>query len=153
MGGLLKRRCALVTLGIGLALVSSSPARAHGVETSFSGLEASGVVRLQTSFSTGEPLADAEVRLQSPDGRQTLALGRTDADGRFQGRLPKGVQRQWELVVDGGPGHRDYLELNAPGARAMARHPAWQGVAAGGGLGATLALFGFLRHGQRQRRP
>ena len=156
MGGLLKRRCALVTLGIGLALVSSSPARAHGVETSFSGLEASGVVRLQTSFSTGEPLADAEVRLQSPDGRQTLALGRTDADGRFQGRLPKGVQRQWELVVDGGPGHRDYLELTAPRTLGMVRpaHPPfWLLATASGGLGATLTLFGLLRHGQRQRRP
>jgi len=155
MGDFLKRRCALATLGFGLgfALASTPAARAHGVETIFSGLEASGLLRLQTSFSSGEPLADAEVRLQSPDGQQTLALGRTDADGRFQGRLPRGAQRQWELVVDGGPGHRDYLELNAPGARGMARHPAWPGGAAGGGLGATLALFGFLRHGQRQRRP
>lgn len=138
---------------LALLLLAAPSARAHGVETSFSGLEASGLLRLQTSFSTGEPLANAEVRLQSPDGGQSLALGRTDAEGRFQGRLPAGAQRRWELVVDGGPGHRDYLELNAGGTRGMAHPPVWSGVVAGGGLGATLALFGLLRHGQRQRRP
>ena len=155
MGDLVTRRCTAVALGLGLglALGAARPVRAHGVETSFSGLEASGLLRLQTSFSTGEPLANAEVRLQSPDGHQTLALGRTDGDGRFQGRLPRGAQRQWELVVDGGPGHRDYLELTPAGPRALLHHPAWPGVVGGGGLGATLALFGLLRHGQRQRRP
>jgi hypothetical protein len=149
----LMRCSSAVALAFGLALVTAPPVRAHGVETSFSGLEASGLLRLQTSFSTGEPLANAEVRLQSPDGHQTLALGRTDADGRFQGRLPNSSQRQWELVVDGGPGHRDYLELTPAGPRAMVHHPAWPGLVGGGGLGATLALFGLLRHGQRQRRP
>lgn len=138
---------------LALVLFAAPSVRAHGVETSFSGLEATGLLRLQTSFSTGEPLADAEVRLQSPDGRQTLALGRTDAEGRFQGRLPADAQRRWELVVDGGPGHRDYLELSAHGARGLAHPPVWSGLVAGGGVGATLALYGLLRHGQRQRRP
>ena len=87
---------------LALVLFAAPSVRAHGVETSFSGLEATGLLRLQTSFSTGEPLADAEVRLQSPDGRQTLALGRTDAEGRFQGRLPADAQRRWELARKGG---------------------------------------------------
>lgn len=154
MGESLLRRTSLLTLVFGL--LGALPVRAHGVETTFSGLGASGLLRLQTTFSTGEPLADAEVRLQSPDGHQTLALGRTDAEGRFQGRLPSGVQRQWELVVDGGPGHRDYLELTAPRTLGMVRpaHPPfWLLATASGGLGATLTLFGLLRHGQRQRRP
>jgi hypothetical protein len=138
---------------LALVVLAAPSARAHGVETSFRGLEASGLVQLQSSFSSGEPLADAEVRLQSPDGHQTLALGRTNAHGRFQGRVPAGAQRRWELVVDGGPGHRDYLELNAIGARGPAHPPGWSGLVAGGSLGATLVLFGLLRHGQRQRRP
>ncbi len=124
---------------VGQALVIPNAARAHGVETNFSGLDASGLLQLNSHFSTGEPLVNAEVRLQSPDGSKTLKLGRTGSDGSFKAKMPAQANREWELVVDGGPGHRDYLELG----RSLL------GISALG----SLALIGFISHGKRQRRP
>ncbi len=97
------------------ATLAPQPGRAHGIETSLqrlSGLSAS----LESRFSTGAPAADAAVRLVPPDGRQPIELGRTDAAGRLAFRLPGGVRDDWELQVDSGPGHRDYLELGEAGA-------------------------------------
>jgi hypothetical protein len=135
---------ASMVMGLGL----QSPVNAHGVETSFTNLEASGLLQLRTQFSSGEPLADAEVRLQSPDGSKTLKLGRTNSDGRFSAKLPAPASRQWELVIDGGPGHRDYLQLtgNLPNKDLSVAH--WFAV-----LGGTLAITGYLSHGKRQRCP
>ena len=127
----------LSCLLIGAALQPS--VKAHGVETSFSGLEASGLLQFRSHFSTGEPLVNAEVRLQSPDGSESLKLGRSGSDGRFKAKRPALANREWEVVVDGGPGHRDYLELSRP----------LLGISALG----SLALFGFILHGKRQRRP
>jgi nickel transport protein len=59
------------------------------------------------------------VRLAPPDGRAPIALGRTDAQGSLTFHIPRQGRHDWELQVDGGPGHRDYLEL--PGVTAQAR--------------------------------
>jgi len=144
-------------LGVGAAMAGAmamapSASWAHGVETNFTALQASGLIELRTQFSSGEPLADAEVRLQSPDGSKTLKLGRTGSDGRFSAQLPAQASRQWELVIDGGPGHRDYLELNGPRASQQRSWAHW--LIGLGVLGGTLAMTGCLSHGQqRQHRP
>lgn len=144
-------------LGVGAAMAGAmamapSASWAHGVETNFTALQASGLIELRTQFSSGEPLADAEVRLQSPDGSKTLKLGRTGSDGRFSAKLPAQASRQWELVIDGGPGHRDYLELNGPRASQQRSWAHW--LIGLGVLGGTLAMTGRLSHGQqRQHRP
>jgi nickel transport protein len=65
---------------------------------------------LASSFSTGAPVADASVKLVPPGGTP-IALGRTDARGQLNFQLPAGTGSDWEIQVDGGPGHRDYLEL------------------------------------------
>jgi len=65
---------------------------------------------LASSFSTGAPVADATVKLVPPGGTP-IALGRTDARGQLNFQLPAGAGTDWEIQVDGGPGHRDYLEL------------------------------------------
>ena len=65
---------------------------------------------LASSFSTGVPVADASVKLVPPGG-PPIALGRTDARGQLNFQLPAGAGTDWEIQVDGGPGHRDYLEL------------------------------------------
>ena len=122
---------------IGAALQPS--VKAHGVETNFSGLEASGLLQLNSHFSSGQPLVNAEVRVQSPDGSKTLKLGHTGSDGSFKAKMPAQANHEWELVVDGGPGHRDYLELS----RSIL------GVSALG----SFALIGLIRHGKRQRCP
>jgi nickel transport protein len=76
-------------------------------------------IAIQSRFSTGMPAADAAVRLLPSDGSEPIDLGRTDAEGRFRFRLPAQAREDWEIQVDAGPGHRDYLELaptQAPGA-------------------------------------
>jgi nickel transport protein len=42
-------------------------------------------------------------------------MGRTDAQGRLRFELPGELSDGWELQVDAGPGHRDYLELPEDG--------------------------------------
>lgn len=51
------------------------------------------------------------MRLLNADGTPGQELGRTDADGRLSLDLSTVVNGTVDLQVDGGPGHRDYLEL------------------------------------------
>lgn len=103
---------ALLTL---MAAVVPQAARAHGIETSLQRL-GSLSASLESRFSTGAPAADAVVRLVPPGASQPIELGRTDAAGRLAFRLPGGARDDWEVQVDSGPGHRDYLELGEAGA-------------------------------------
>lgn len=75
-------------------------------------------IALQSRFSSGVPAADAAVRLLPSNGGEPIELGRTDAEGKFRFQLPSEARGDWEIQVDAGPGHRDYLELTptaAPG--------------------------------------
>ena len=115
-----------------LILAGQGSARAHAIESSLervSGLTDS--LLLQSRFSADQPASDAEVRLVSPSGK-TIALGRTDASGSLRFQLPKGTGADWELQVDRGPGHRDYLEIpaasgtqTAPGQEASLVERSW----------------------------
>ncbi|MEB3255959.1 MAG: hypothetical protein VKJ05_06185 [Synechococcaceae cyanobacterium] len=116
-------------------------------------------MRLQSSFSSGQPVVAAAVRLVPPNGARPLELGRTDSDGQLTFTLPRQARPDWELQVDGGPGHRDYLEL--PGVTARAVPPA-AGLGEFGhasrqlGLVAligSLGLGGLALHRCRGRRP
>lgn len=111
--------------------LSPTPVRAHAIESSLEHLHGAGSgalsaseagqaeeLRLISSFSTGQPVAAAAVRAVPPSGGAAVELGRTDGDGRLVFRLPAQVRPDWEVQVDGGPGHRDYLEL--PGTSAQA---------------------------------
>jgi nickel transport protein len=110
-----------------------APAEAHAIQTNLERLDAlsaslprtpasEGFIRLETSFSSGQPVASAQVRLVPPDGGAAIEVGRTDGQGRLTFALPKQARADWELQVDGGPGHRDYLEL--PGTAAPNLHSA-----------------------------
>ena len=67
-------------LGLGL-LLAPATARAHGIESSLTRLQAlSDGLMLQSQFSSGEPTRDALVRLVPPGGAP-IELGRTDAQG------------------------------------------------------------------------
>lgn len=128
------------------------PALSHAIETQFSGLGSGSLLELESSFSSGEPVSNAEVRLLSHDGERTIPLGSTDADGRFSTTLPELDSNNWDLVIDGGIGHRDYLgldedmEISAGNRRSLM-------VAMASLLSATLAVTGSISYGQRQRRP
>ncbi len=144
------RPLALATLAcLGL---SAGAARAHGIESRLSPLRGlTDQLLLQSQFSNGEPTRDAVVRLVPPQG-QPLELGRTDGQGQLRFALPKGAHGAWELQVDGGPGHRDYLEMPLQGGQAQLDrvsrqpHPARSGWLLGlSGLGAAAMLLGLQR--------
>lgn len=134
-----------------MAAFTVPPGHSHAIESSLERLSAlNDQLLLEARFGTGEPADDAVVRLLPPGG-EPLAIGRTDARGRLQFRLPSQVGDDWELQVDRGPGHRDYLELpgSAPAAPArpvssLTLSPGWSPLLAGGLLG--LGGLGLLRH-------
>ncbi|MEB3165147.1 MAG: hypothetical protein VKO65_00585 [Cyanobacteriota bacterium] len=113
----------------GLFLASSPAVLAHGIESSLERLapltderafrrnQPSGRdLQLESRFSTGVPASDALVRLVPPDGGDGITVGRTDDQGRLTFALPSAARPDWELQVDAGPGHRDYLELPSASA-------------------------------------
>ena len=107
-----------------LLVISGGGVHAHGIESSLERLgpltnekaferpqSAGSPLQLESRFSSGLPASDAAVRLGPPDGGTPIDLGRTDAEGRLTFALPGGARSDWEVQVDAGPGHRDYLEL------------------------------------------
>lgn len=122
----------LALIGVaGLVLVPGT-ALAHGIESNLQRLgglsegmdfsrSASGSrapaasLQLESHFSSGVPASEAAVRLVPPGGGTPIELGRTDTRGQLTFALPAQAGRDWEIQVDAGPGHRDYLEL--PGAQ------------------------------------
>lgn len=137
-------------------------AEAHAIESSLERLsQLSGSLdapyALESRFGSGEPAHGAMVRLIPPAG-DPLEVGRTDAEGRLQFRLPHQVDADWTLQVDGGPGHRDYLELPASQGQPAARRAApadspFNRPGLAPSLGAALiGLCGFGLALRRQRR-
>jgi nickel transport protein len=94
-----------------LLLASAGPAHSHAIESSLERLSSlTDQLVLDSRFGNGEPAADAVVRLIPPGGTP-IEVGRTDASGQLRFRLPQNATAAWEVQVDQGPGHRDYLEL------------------------------------------
>ena len=90
-----------------------APAKAHQIESALHYLD--GDLQLSSNFSNGEPTQGAVVRLLNADGTQGRELGRTDSEGRLSIDLSSVGNGTVDLQVDGGPGHRDYLELLVQG--------------------------------------
>lgn len=111
-------RASMLRLLAPLLLIGSAlttPACAHQIESALHYLD--GDLQLSSSFSNGEPTQGAVVRLLKADGSPGQELGRTNADGQLildLSSLDNGVV---DLQVDGGPGHRDYLELPVSSGR------------------------------------
>lgn len=109
-------RAALLPLLAGAIGLIPAVARAHGIQSQlerFGGLS----IQLESSFSSGTPASHAEVRLLPPGGTP-IALGQTDDRGRIRFQLPPQANPAWEIQVDAGPGHRDYLEVPATSSAA-----------------------------------
>ena len=118
--------------------------------------------QLESCFSTGEPAQSATVRLVSPDG-EAIVLGQTNAEGQLQFQVPQQARSDWEVQVDAGPGHRDYLELNenlvsaasSPTVPALRRPSLAQTLNRSqlivGLMGAGLGAAGLLRLRRRHR--
>ena len=111
-----------------------SPSQAHQIETALDYLE--GDLELSSRFSNGEPASGAVIRLLNKNGSPGPELGRTDENGQLRLDLSGVGDGRHELQVDGGPGHRDYLEIPVNAGRVqldgVARSPF------------VLAMFGLL---------
>jgi nickel transport protein len=115
-------------VGLASLVVAPTQVSAHAIESSLERLSSLNeslnrsaapgpeTLRLESQFSGGQPASDAAVRIVPPDGGAPIELGRTGADGSIVFTLPPQASRQWEVQVDAGPGHRDYLELPEPEA-------------------------------------
>jgi nickel transport protein len=161
-------RAGLTALPLGLVvLVSAGPGHCHAIESSLERIQALNSafsqeeLLLESRFGSGEPARQATVRLLPPGG-QPVEIGRTDSAGQLRFSLPRGAAQDWEVQVDAGPGHRDYLELTEAGSTGM------EGAAATGlplkpqrwhggqpqlilGLGVGLWAAGVLVWRQRRR--
>jgi len=105
-----RRSVFLALLGAAGALMPTA-ARAHAIQSTLEYLPsaAGGTMELTSRFSSGDPARDATVRLVPPNGGEAIPIGRTGSDGRLTFTLPQGARNDWEIQVDAGPGHRDYL--------------------------------------------
>lgn len=109
-------RLPLLVGGIGFALFAPPAVRAHGIESTLErlgSLTASSPYQLESRFSSGMPAREANVRMVSPDGSASVELGHTNAAGQLTFTLPAQARADWEVQVDAGPGHRDYIEIPA----------------------------------------
>ena len=105
----ISRQLLVTCTAIGLGFMAGQQAQAHGIESSLRYLD--GQLELSSSFSTGEPVEGAAVRLLNADGTPGDELGEIGANGQLVLTLPDLVEGVLDLQVDGGPGHRDYLAL------------------------------------------
>jgi nickel transport protein len=138
-------------------LLAPTPGRAHGIESSldrlgplssgFDPAQAGGErLQLASRFSNGLPAREASVRLVPPGAAGSpIELGRTDAEGRLTFTLPAQASLDWEIQVDAGPGHRDYLELPGRGRSVGTDHARvpWSPASVARGLSPFL-LFGLI---------
>ncbi len=166
IGILLTRSAILSLLGVSALLALPCRVEAHAIESSLEKLESlrQGLM-LQSHFSSGEPTAGAAVRLVPPDGGAVVELGQMDPQGRLDFTLPKGADGSWELQVDAGPGHRDYLQVPiqhgqarldqvseaAPRERLPWSSPLLQSLLLIGGLGSLGGLLAGMASGHRRR--
>lgn len=143
-------RALLAAVGAALAaLVLPLPLRAHALDSSLERVaHLNRTLELQSRFSTGVPAAGAAVSLVAP-GHEPIPLGTTDARGSLRFELPAVADSNWEVRVDQGPGHRDYLELPSASASVSPQvrsHPQsplhWPGLLAWGA--GTVVLVGAL---------
>ncbi len=106
-------RSVLTTLLIAAAI--GAPSQAHQIETALGYLD--GELELKSQFSNGKPATGAVIRLLNDDGSPGPELGRTDTNGLLRLDLSDVKDGRHELQVDGGPGHRDYLEIPVSSGR------------------------------------
>ena len=92
------------------AMSSAGSAHAHAIQTNLEAFRNNHVLLLESTFGNGQPAQAALVSLVPPGG-QPIPVGRTNSKGQLSFALPSDAQGEWDVQVDGGPGHRDYLSL------------------------------------------
>jgi len=163
------RNTLLALAAVGMATVPSE-AFAHQVQTNYilnsspyaAQSEKDQTLELQTTFSNGQPLKGAKVRVYSPE--QTLRpyeTGVTDNQGRYSFNPDETVTGEWEVQIQ-RQGHADILyvpvteegidaDLLARGSEIQDTHYASSPLMAVGSVIFAAACLGFAKV-SRQRK-
>ncbi|ESA32403.1 family protein -dependent receptor [Leptolyngbya sp. Heron Island J] len=97
-------------------LTVASEASAHMIETNyfldrFSNEQSQQVLKMQSTYSNGQPLKGAKVNIYSPNNPVTpWAQGITDSEGRFSFSPDQTKPGDWEVVIR-QQGHGDILTV------------------------------------------
>lgn len=141
-----------------LAALAAPAARAHGIETNLERLGdrlSNSPYQLESRFSSGLPAKEARVRMVSADGTASVEIGATNAEGRLTFSVPAQAKADWEIQVDAGPGHRDYIELpgtQPPGLQGKVQrlsHPLARALPPLGAVALLGSVAGVLLHRPR----
>lgn len=91
-------------------LLPAQQALAHSVQTDYL-LSGDRSLALDVTFSTGEPLADAIVKIYSPDNlSEPWMEGKTDENGQFNFHPDQELEGEWTLEI-GEYSHADILSV------------------------------------------
>jgi nickel transport protein len=99
----------LLALFVALVLADRASAHALGAECKLVGDR----VEVEAYYDDDTPARDARVSVRDT-GKQVVAEGRTDSEGRWSFARP--AAGSYEVVVDAGAGHRVEVKLTVPGA-------------------------------------
>ena len=97
-------------------LTVAGKASAHMIETNyfldqFSNEQSQQVLKMQSTYSNGQPLKGAKVNIYSPNNPVTpWAQGLTDSEGRFSFSPDQTLPGDWEVVIR-QQGHGDILTV------------------------------------------
>ena len=97
-------------------LTLAGEASAHMIETNyfldkFSNEQSQQVLKMQSTYSNGQPLKGAKVNIYSPNNPVTpWAQGITDSEGRFSFSPDQTLPGDWEVVIR-QQGHGDILTV------------------------------------------
>lgn len=111
----LPRKVLMLTAALGLAIVPTK-AMAHQVQTNYildsqAGNGTSDRLELRTTFSNGQPLKGAKVKVYAPDQPHRVhTVGKTDAQGRFTFVPDEPISGDWEVNIK-REGHEDILTV------------------------------------------
>lgn len=102
------KRLVLVSLSIGVMFGVSERAIAHGVEIEYQSTQA---IQITASFDTGEPMADAQVAVFSPESpSEPWLTGTTNEQGQFVFAPDYAISGNWDVQVRQA-GHGDIISV------------------------------------------
>ncbi|MBD0268954.1 MAG: carboxypeptidase regulatory-like domain-containing protein [Cyanobacteria bacterium Co-bin8] len=121
------RRVIPIILGCIGAAAGAAPALAHGVVLNY---QPANSIAVEATFDNGEPMADAQVLVYSPESpSEPWAEGTTDAQGRFLFSPDASLPGTWEVSVRQA-GHGGIVAIPVEGTSVAT---AAEGSGSGGG--------------------
>ena len=111
----LSRTITMLLVVLSFICMSTRPVSAHGTDITYS---VGPQVQLQAKFDTGEPMANAQVTIYSPeDPANAWLVGEADAEGRFAFSPDVAMPGRWDIFVrTAGHGDSLYVEIDEAGA-------------------------------------